>query len=45
MKPEYKNWMPKGMVLSAVIATAVCFPTCCAFCGVDLHAFCKVKNG
>ncbi len=24
MKPDYKNWMPKGMVLSAVIATAVC---------------------
>ena len=23
MKPDYKNWMPKGMVLSAVIATAV----------------------
>jgi ubiquinone/menaquinone biosynthesis C-methylase UbiE len=24
MKPDYKNWMPKGMVLSAVVATAVC---------------------
>lgn len=23
MKPDYKNWMPKGMVLSAVIVTAV----------------------
>lgn len=23
MKPEYKNWMPKGMVLSAIAATAV----------------------
>ena len=23
MKPDYKNWMPKGMVLSAVIAAAV----------------------
>jgi len=23
MKPDYKNWMPKGMVLSAMIATAV----------------------
>ena len=23
MKPDYKNWMPKGMVLTAVIATAV----------------------
>ncbi len=23
MKPDYKNWMPKGMVLSAVIATVV----------------------
>ncbi len=23
MKPDYKNWLPKGMVLSAVIATAV----------------------
>jgi ubiquinone/menaquinone biosynthesis C-methylase UbiE len=23
MKPDYKNWMPKGMVLSALIATAV----------------------
>ena len=23
MKPDYKNWMPKGMVLSAVAATAV----------------------
>ncbi len=24
MKPDYKNWMPKGMVLTAVAATAVC---------------------
>ena len=23
MKPDYKNWMPKGMVLSAVIAATV----------------------
>ena len=23
MKPDYKNWMPKGMVLSAIAATAV----------------------
>ncbi len=23
MKPDYKNWMPKGMVLTAAIATAV----------------------
>ena len=23
MKPDYKNWMPKGMVLAAVCATAV----------------------
>ena len=23
MKPDYKNWMPKGMVLSALLATAV----------------------
>ncbi len=23
MKPDYKNWMPKGMVLSAVIAAAI----------------------
>ncbi len=23
MKPDYKNWMPKGMVLSAVVATAL----------------------
>ena len=23
MKPDYKNWMPKGMVLTAVCATAV----------------------
>ncbi len=24
MKADYKNWMPRGMVLSAVVATAVC---------------------
>lgn len=23
MKPDYKNWMPKGMVLSAIVATAI----------------------
>ena len=23
MKPDYKNWMPKGMVLSGLAATAV----------------------
>ena len=23
MKPDYKNWMPRGMVLSAIAATAV----------------------
>ena len=23
MKPDYKNWMPKGMVLSALLAAAV----------------------
>ena len=23
MKPDYKNWMPKGMVLTAAAATAV----------------------
>lgn len=25
MKPDYKNWMPKGMVLSGIAATAVLF--------------------
>ena len=24
MKPDYKNWMPKGMVLTAVLVTVVC---------------------
>ena len=24
MRPDYKNWMPKGMVLAAVAATVVC---------------------
>ena len=24
MRPDYKNWLPKGMVLAAVAATAVC---------------------
>ena len=24
MKPDYKNWLPKGMVLSAVLITALC---------------------
>ena len=23
MKPDYKNWMPKGMVLTSVVATDV----------------------
>ena len=24
MKPDYKNWMPKGMVLTTVLVTVVC---------------------
>ena len=32
MKPEYKNWMPKGMVLGTAAAAAGCFGLA-AVCG------------
>lgn len=32
MKPDYKNWMPKGMVLTSVVATAVFLILLLLFC-------------
>ena len=32
MKPDYKNWMPKGMVCSAAAGAAVCLRLA-AVCG------------
>ena len=31
MKPDYKNWMPKGMVLTAIVATVVLLVLLAAF--------------
>ena len=31
MKPDYKNWMPKGMVTGFVAGTAVCLALCLVF--------------
>ena len=43
MKPDYKNWMPKGMVLTAVAATAVCLVLFLVF-GVSGLVTGKVKT-
>lgn len=31
MKPDYKNWIPKGMLVSLIAGTVLSFLRCCWF--------------
>ena len=44
MKPDYKNWVPKGMMLSMLIISAVLLTCFLLFgvCGIGVQGLCRM---